>query len=111
MIPDACIFPAVRITRSPTASFSFESACMIASLSTPTPGLPVRTIMSTPISAAFLALSTVAWRPVVRFQTDSSSLFLIVAGSRFIATILPVRRFTSRIVSSGDTCGNPWITG
>ena len=60
IIPDACILPAVRITLSPTASLNVESACMIALLSTPTPGFPVRTIISTPISAAFRAFSTVA---------------------------------------------------
>ena len=110
--PAACIFPAVRITRSPTAAFNSLSACTIAWLLTPIPGFPVRMIISTPMSAAFFAFSTVARRPSVRLHTGSFSVSSeIAAGSRLMATILPVRRFTSRIASAGSTSGSPPITG
>ena len=113
-IPEACIFPAVRMTRSPTASFNWVSAWMMAWFSTPIPGFPVRMIISTPMSAAFFAFSTVAQRPEVRSQTDSSSWLdfgTYATGSRLMATIFPVSLLISRIVSSGATSGSPWIIG
>ena len=87
---------------------------MIALFVTPTPGFPVSTIKSTPISIAFRAFSTVAARPEVNCHSAFVSTELstsVSSGSRLIPTALPVSRFTSRIVSSGAVSGSPSIRG
>ena len=112
--PAACIFPAMSITRSLNSCRNFRSVWMIAAFVTPTPGLPVRTIKSTPMSMAFRAFSTVAARPEVRCHSPFVSTELSTSssrGSRLIPTARPVSHFTSRITSSGAVSGSPCTSG
>ena len=108
-IPDACILPAARITLSPTAAFSRRKVSVMAPLETPLPGFPVSRIMSTPISQAFTAFSTVARRPgdIFHILSGSSPPALSSTGSRLMPTMRPVNRFSSRTQSSGFTFGRP----
>ena len=111
--PDACILPAASITRSPTAAEISFNDSTINSLLTPLPGLPVSTIRSTPISAARLAFSAVARRPLLIFHSVPSLLFAACGsqGSRLMPTTRPVRRLISRTVSSSGTLGSALMTG
>ena len=111
--PDACILPAASSTRSPTAAEIAFSASTINSLLTPLPGLPVRTIKSTPISAALRAFSAVAKRPPLIFQSVPSLLLAACRsqGSRLMPTTRPVRRLSSRTVSTSGTFGSALMTG
>ena len=97
------LLPAISMIRSPNSSLNFLRVWVIAAFVTPTPGLPVSTMKSTPISIAFRAFATVAARPDVRFHSPFVSTALAASGSsgsRLMPTARPVRRFTSRIVSS-----------
>ena len=111
--PEACILPAARISRSPTAARMLRRDSTMALLLTPLPGFPVKTTISTPISAARTAFSAVARRPALIFQSVPS-LDLAACGStgsRLMPTTRPVSRLISRTVSSSATLGSALMTG
>ena len=111
--PEACIFPAARISLSFSRADMALRESVIARLLTPLPGLPVSSTMSTPISAARTAFSTVAFLPadIAHRVSSFSEAFCSSTGSRLIPIIRPVSRFNSRTVSSAATFGRPPITG
>ena len=72
--PEACIFPAAKISLSFSRADMALSESVMARLLTPFPGFPVRSTISTPISEALTAFSTVAFRPADIAQSVSSFL-------------------------------------
>ena len=110
--PAACILPAARMSFSPSSRLYSLSVRSMAAFFTPMPGLPVSRIMSTPMSLARLAFSSVATRPSViahmpsRCPAISSSM-----GSRLMPTGRPVSALSFRTVSSGAHSGSARMTG
>ena len=110
--PAACILPAARISLSPSSCLYSLSVLTMASFFTPMPGLPVRRIISTPISAAFLAFASVAFLPfVIAHMPSFMPAISSSTGSRLMPTGRPVRRFKTLTVSSFSHLGSALITG
>ena len=110
--PAACILPAASTMASPTASRKRRSVETMASLVTPTPGLPVKRIKSTPNALARRAFSTVASRPADMAHRGSvSACAPSGTGSRLMPMGRPVSFFSRRMVSSGGVSGRPCTTG